>query len=235
VSSENTDYDVGYKRPPIPTRFKKGQSGNPRGRPKKVAGELDLGTLLQAIDNEEILVFVDGKRKLMKRAEVEIRACFKKAIEEDPTAMRLVVSMAAKYLKPEAIGPAETEIIVVPNVQVSLVDQKIEQQMRTGDRSAPTTRRVKKGRAGKGKSRKKPVVSIHYLFKKVAREKIVIEGPGGPVEMELLEAYLRKMQLLACNNVGAARLVNELRRLFPAPPSSGEKLTFLISEADEKL
>lgn len=27
-------YDVGYGRPPEETRFKKGQSGNPRGRPK---------------------------------------------------------------------------------------------------------------------------------------------------------------------------------------------------------
>jgi hypothetical protein len=28
------DYEVGYGRPPIHTRFKPGQSGNPAGRPK---------------------------------------------------------------------------------------------------------------------------------------------------------------------------------------------------------
>lgn len=28
----NTDYEVGYKKPPKHTRFKPGQSGNPRGR-----------------------------------------------------------------------------------------------------------------------------------------------------------------------------------------------------------
>ncbi len=27
-------YDVGYRKPPKHTRFKPGQSGNPRGRPK---------------------------------------------------------------------------------------------------------------------------------------------------------------------------------------------------------
>lgn len=27
-------YEVGYGKPPKPTQFKKGQSGNPRGRPK---------------------------------------------------------------------------------------------------------------------------------------------------------------------------------------------------------
>lgn len=29
-----TDYDVGYRKPPESTRFKPGQSGNPKGRPK---------------------------------------------------------------------------------------------------------------------------------------------------------------------------------------------------------
>ena len=30
-----TTYGVGYAKPPIETRFKRGQSGNPKGRPKK--------------------------------------------------------------------------------------------------------------------------------------------------------------------------------------------------------
>jgi Family of unknown function (DUF5681) len=28
------DYRVGYGKPPLETRFKQGQSGNPRGRPR---------------------------------------------------------------------------------------------------------------------------------------------------------------------------------------------------------
>jgi hypothetical protein len=28
-------YEVGYKKPPLHARFKKGQSGNPRARPKR--------------------------------------------------------------------------------------------------------------------------------------------------------------------------------------------------------
>lgn len=33
------DYDVGYAKPPVASQFKPGQSGNPRGRPKKIAPE----------------------------------------------------------------------------------------------------------------------------------------------------------------------------------------------------
>jgi len=34
VRPDTTEYDVGYRKPPRNTRFKKGQSGNPKGRPR---------------------------------------------------------------------------------------------------------------------------------------------------------------------------------------------------------
>lgn len=34
-SSGGDDYQIGYKKPPEATRFKPGQSGNPKGRPRK--------------------------------------------------------------------------------------------------------------------------------------------------------------------------------------------------------
>ena len=33
--TKRTDYEVGYGRPPSHTQFKKGLSGNPKGRPKR--------------------------------------------------------------------------------------------------------------------------------------------------------------------------------------------------------
>ena len=43
------DYEVGYGKPPRHTRFTKGQSGNPRGRPP---GAKNLKTLLSEALNE---------------------------------------------------------------------------------------------------------------------------------------------------------------------------------------
>src|SRR5258705_13111656 len=59
------DYEVGYGKPPRDTRFKKGQSGNPRGRPP---GAKNLKTLLSEALNEMVVVTENGgRRKVTKR------------------------------------------------------------------------------------------------------------------------------------------------------------------------
>ena len=44
-AKSSADYEIGYGKPPKDTRFRKGQSGNPKGRPKgaknKGAGPMD--------------------------------------------------------------------------------------------------------------------------------------------------------------------------------------------------
>jgi hypothetical protein len=65
--SKKKDYKVGYRKTSEKTRFKKGQSGNPRGRPK---GSKSLKTLFAEEWAREITVFVNGKPEkiTMKRA-----------------------------------------------------------------------------------------------------------------------------------------------------------------------
>src|SRR5215831_17367694 len=59
------DYEVGYGKPPRHTRFVKGQSGNPRGRPP---GAKNFTTLLNEALNELVIVAENGgRRKVSKR------------------------------------------------------------------------------------------------------------------------------------------------------------------------
>ncbi len=71
------NYDVGYKKPPKHTQFKPGQSGNPKGRPKKPTNMHEaiidnLGKKIK-IKNpngkvENVYVFVALARMLIKSA-----------------------------------------------------------------------------------------------------------------------------------------------------------------------
>lgn len=104
-------YEVGYGKPPVATRFQKGQSGNPSGKPKEVRQPFDPGRVLEAIDNEEITVTDNGKRKRMTKVEIQFRQLFVKAIRGDMKAARLIAKMAQEYFAPEARGALEYEII----------------------------------------------------------------------------------------------------------------------------
>jgi len=110
---EEKTYEVGYKKPPIATRFLKGQSGNSSGRPKKVPALLDPGIMLECIDNEEISVMDKGRRRRMPKAEIQFRQLFAKAIKGDLATARLLMDMATKYFAPEEREAQETEIIGV--------------------------------------------------------------------------------------------------------------------------
>ncbi len=63
IADDEHDYKVGPGRPPLHTRFRSGQSGNPGGRSKK-----NLSALLADALNEPVLVTIDGeRRKITKR------------------------------------------------------------------------------------------------------------------------------------------------------------------------
>ena len=106
-------YKVGYRKPPKATRFQKGKSGNPSGRPKKSAQPLDLGLILEEVENEEIIVLDNGKREPMTKAEIHFRQQFTKAINGDIKTARLLVQMAEEYFAPEASADWENEFMGV--------------------------------------------------------------------------------------------------------------------------
>ena len=82
---KNESSDVGYGKPPKHTQFKKGQSGNLKGRPK---GTLNLAKVLERTLREEVVINENGRRKVITKLEAAITQLVNKAASGDGHAMR---------------------------------------------------------------------------------------------------------------------------------------------------
>ena len=88
-----TDYRIGYGKPPKTSQFKKGKSGNPRGRPK---GSLNLATDLTAELGEYITVREDGRPRKVSKQRALIKSLMAKALQGD---VRATASLLALYAR----------------------------------------------------------------------------------------------------------------------------------------
>lgn len=76
--------EVGYRRPPKSTRFQKGRSGNPRGRPKNRKRGLPYDHVL----GQMVTVREEGREKRVTAAEAFLLHLTKKGLEGDSASAR---------------------------------------------------------------------------------------------------------------------------------------------------
>ncbi len=99
---ENCGYEVGYAKPPKENQFKKGRSGNPRGRPKgahnkqPAVADQTLRKLILAEANREVSVIEAGKPVNMAMSQVILRSVATKAAKGDARAQQLFVTWVQK-------------------------------------------------------------------------------------------------------------------------------------------
>jgi hypothetical protein len=86
--------DVGFKKTPRHTRFRKGQSGNPKGRPK---GRKNYRTQFLEIAGEKITVNDNGRRRKLSKFEVVVRRAIDKAMTGDPRSMKLIFELYRQF------------------------------------------------------------------------------------------------------------------------------------------
>ena len=106
-------YDVGYAKPPKSTRFQKGRSGNPRGRPK---GTRNLKTDLAEELAETVLLTEGGKTRKVSKQRAMLKATVNKAIRGDTRAHALLLTLRERYLdgeteEPRTLHPDDREIL----------------------------------------------------------------------------------------------------------------------------
>lgn len=101
-------YAVGYRRPPKSTQFKRGKSGNPKGRP---TGSKNVASVLLEVIGQKITVTENGRTRRVPAVEVMLRRLANDAMRNDPKALKLMISLIDRYANiPDTTEPIEDEL-----------------------------------------------------------------------------------------------------------------------------
>lgn len=84
------DYEVGYRKPPQHSQFKAGQSGNPKGRPKK---SQTTKAILENLARQKVTITIGGTSERVSMLEAVATMLFSKAINGDPKASALIFKL----------------------------------------------------------------------------------------------------------------------------------------------
>ena len=103
-SDRTYDYEVGYKRPPIETRFRKGNNANPHGRPR---GSKNLASLLDRALDAPVMVVEDGARRRLTKRDMVIAQLVDRSARADLRAIKILLDMLEKLERRAAFGSAE--------------------------------------------------------------------------------------------------------------------------------
>ena len=120
------DYEVGYGKPPLHTRFQKGRSGNPNGRPR---GRKNMSTLLSDALNGSVIVVESGRRKKITKREAIITQLVNRSASADLKATQIVLAML-REVEAQADGSAdpaaltETDQQIIKRIQERLRNEK---------------------------------------------------------------------------------------------------------------
>jgi hypothetical protein len=80
-NDQREEYRIGYGRPPRDTQFKKGQSGNPRGRSR---GSKNLTTLLDQELEMKVVIRENGRQRRISKRQAAIKQFINKLVSGDP-------------------------------------------------------------------------------------------------------------------------------------------------------
>ena len=96
-----SDYKVGYGKPPTKTKFQKGKSGNPHGRPKRTYGHeepLDFQKELIAELKSPMTINEAGNKKEVAKLQAIVKAVVARAFQ-DKAMMKYLLNWVEKLPK----------------------------------------------------------------------------------------------------------------------------------------
>jgi hypothetical protein len=106
--SSSSTQAVGYGKPPQSTRFQKGVSGNPKGRPK---GSLNVASLFLRTLREKVVVNENGRRKTVTKLEAALKQLVNKAASGDLRALQQLVALATDAEQKQNLATTQNPVL----------------------------------------------------------------------------------------------------------------------------
>jgi Family of unknown function (DUF5681) len=102
----------------VHSRFKPGQSGNPKGRAK---GSQNLRTILKQVSNEQIQIRDGDRPRRMSRMEALVRTTYARAFKGDPKALGSLIMLLRQIGLTES-DETTTELLQGPEYAAIVAD-----------------------------------------------------------------------------------------------------------------
>jgi hypothetical protein len=118
-------YEIGYGKPPKATRFKPGESGNSKGRPK---GSKNLATLLEEELSATVPVTENGKRKMISKLRVAVKQLVNKCAGGDLKAFGVMSAM----LTERETGKAGADAAEIFKADQDVIEEVVDRIRRLG-------------------------------------------------------------------------------------------------------
>jgi hypothetical protein len=103
MDNKLNEYEVGYRKPPLRTRFQTGYSGNPKGRPKQGKG---FGTIVHEQLETPVEVKINGRVTRISKREAVIAQLINKAAMGDSRSAELLL-LKLDLLQRDWRGPSK--------------------------------------------------------------------------------------------------------------------------------
>jgi len=131
MSGKKNDYQVGKGKPPEQSQFKKGKSGNPKGRPK---GSRNFSTDLEKVLTTKVTVSENGHPRNVSSQLATLMRLREQALKGNARAMDRFIGLAQQQAAEKEASTSETKLSAS---EEDILQRYVESQVTKGADAGP--------------------------------------------------------------------------------------------------